>query len=246
MLALAGRLGVTAGHPGDGRHAAPDEAVARRLRDAVRARYDVATWRRVAQPIFDGCGSGGGTRWSPGSCTGDDFDRIEQLFEFFLVDPGIEPVVQTSRLRLAISAVQLFVQRCLLNLEPDVHPSAIDVRPLAVDEAVPGLGGQPQDLPVPGELARPGVPRRQDPPVPGAGEQPVPGDVTDDLAEEAFLGYLRALEGLARLDIRAMYVEEKSDPTANTRARGGADLRRAAPVLLPLLARTGCGRRGCR
>ena len=34
--------------------------------------------------------------------------------------------MQTSRIRLAISSVQLFVQRCLLNLEPDVSPVGID------------------------------------------------------------------------------------------------------------------------
>ena len=50
----------------------------------------------------------------------------DQLYEYFLIDPATEPVVQTSRLRLAISAVQLFVQRCLLNLEPEVPASLID------------------------------------------------------------------------------------------------------------------------
>lgn len=43
------------------------------------------------------------------------FARIEQLYEYFLIDPGMEPVVQTSRIRLAISSVQLFIQRALLN-----------------------------------------------------------------------------------------------------------------------------------
>jgi hypothetical protein len=40
----------------------------------------------------------------------------------------MEPVVQTSRIRLAISSVQLFIQRCLLNLEKQVHPSVINAR----------------------------------------------------------------------------------------------------------------------
>ena len=44
-------------------------------------------------------------------------ENSDQLFEYFLVDPGMEPVVQTSRLRLALSSVQTFIQRCLLDLE---------------------------------------------------------------------------------------------------------------------------------
>ena len=40
----------------------------------------------------------------------DGFTGPDDLYEYFLVDSATEPVVQTSRLRLAISAVQLFIQ----------------------------------------------------------------------------------------------------------------------------------------
>ena len=33
--------------------------------------------------------------------------------------------MQTSRIRLALSTVQLFITRCLMNLEPDVSPVSI-------------------------------------------------------------------------------------------------------------------------
>src|SRR5690606_23101942 len=48
------------------------------------------------------------------------------LYGHFLVDVEMSPCMLTSRLVLATASVQLFVQRCLLNLEPDVPPSAID------------------------------------------------------------------------------------------------------------------------
>ncbi|GJC89483.1 hypothetical protein ColLi_12321 [Colletotrichum liriopes] len=51
----------------------------------------------------------------------------DSLFEFFLVDVQTSPAVETSRLRQAISTVQLFVQRCFLGRESDhVSPSALD------------------------------------------------------------------------------------------------------------------------
>src|SRR5207247_2785724 len=61
-------------------------------------------------------------------------ESSNQLFEYFLVDPGMEPVVQTSRLRLAISSVPTFIQRCLLNLENanNGHPE-LNVAPSAID-----------------------------------------------------------------------------------------------------------------
>ena len=119
------------GRAGHGRHAdARRSPIARQLRDAVRAGYDVAAWRRVAQPIFDELRQRRRDALVAWVMHTDGFDRIEQLFEYFLVDPGTEPVVQTSRLRLAISSVQLFIQRCLLNLEPQVHPVGHQLRAL--------------------------------------------------------------------------------------------------------------------
>ena len=50
----------------------------------------------------------------------------DQLFEFFLIDTQMTPAMQTSRIKQAISSVQLFVQRCFLNLEPAVRPDALD------------------------------------------------------------------------------------------------------------------------
>ncbi|MGE3141211.1 MAG: neuraminidase-like domain-containing protein, partial [Thermoleophilia bacterium] len=96
-------------------------AVARDFRHAVRARYETGTWQRVAQPVFDRLRRAQRDALCAFVMHDRGFERLEQLFEYFLIDPGMEPVVQTSRIRLAISSLQVFVQRCLLNLEPEVH-----------------------------------------------------------------------------------------------------------------------------
>lgn len=52
------------------------------------------------------------------------------LFELFLIDVQMGTQIQTSRIKSAISAVQVFVQRALLGLEPtekDHAPFNIDV-----------------------------------------------------------------------------------------------------------------------
>jgi Neuraminidase-like domain/Tachylectin len=53
-------------------------------------------------------------------------DTPDKLFEYFLMDVQMEPCMQTSRIRHALSSVQLFIERSLMNLEPRVAPSAID------------------------------------------------------------------------------------------------------------------------
>ncbi len=98
----------------------------RELRDAVKARFAPDEWLRVARPIFDdlrGLQRDALTAWVR---TRQGLDGPEQLFEYFLLDPGMEPVVQTSRIRAAIGSVQTFIQRSLMNLEPGVAPGVID------------------------------------------------------------------------------------------------------------------------
>ncbi|KAF3917641.1 hypothetical protein AA313_de0206829 [Arthrobotrys entomopaga] len=52
------------------------------------------------------------------------------LFEYFLIDTQMGPELRTSRIRQAVSTIQLFVQRCLLGLETSkgVPTSAIDAK----------------------------------------------------------------------------------------------------------------------
>ncbi|MBL0317461.1 MAG: hypothetical protein IPP69_17515 [Flavobacteriales bacterium] len=48
------------------------------------------------------------------------------LFEFFLIDVQMDTCMETSRIKQAISSVQLFIQRCLIGLEDGIHPSVLD------------------------------------------------------------------------------------------------------------------------
>lgn len=215
VLSLIAQLGVAPEAIKRWATPAPTLAVARDVRDTVKAKYNQERWRRFAQPIFDHLRQRRRDALVAHIVHTGGFDRMEQLFEYFLVDPGTEPVVQTSRLRLALSSVQLFIQRCLLNLEPKVHPSAINsahwqwMKRYRVWEANRKIFLFPENWLEPewrddkthlySELE-------------GALSQ---ADLTNERAEAAFFGYLSKLEELSRLDIRAMYLEERPDPGSN-------------------------------
>jgi hypothetical protein len=191
-------------------------AVARDLKEAIKARFEPEAWQRVAQPIYDSLRGRQRDALAAHVMHEQGFAFLEQLYEYFLVDPGMEPVVRTSRLRLAISSVQLFVQRCLLNLEPQVPPSAIInagqwewMKRYRVWEAnrkiflfpenwlEPEFRGDKTSLfaELEGKL--------------------LTDDVSSELVEDAFLGYLRKLEELARLNVVAMHLETGDDPASN-------------------------------
>ncbi|GHO97434.1 hypothetical protein KSF_074820 [Reticulibacter mediterranei] len=48
------------------------------------------------------------------------------LYGYYLIDPQMGPCMMTSRIVQAISSVQLFIQRCLMQLELDAPPNAIN------------------------------------------------------------------------------------------------------------------------
>ena len=193
----------------------PDFNTARDLKDTVKARYDTEGWQRTAQPIFDQLRQRQRDALADHVMARLGFERIEQLYEYFLIDPGMEPVVQTSRLRLAISSVQLFVQRCLLNLEKEVAPSMINsehwqwMKRYRVWEANRKIFLFPENWLEP-EFRDDKSHLCQE--LEGALLQ---GDVSRDLVEDAFFAYLTKLQELAHLDIVTMTIEEKPDPSHN-------------------------------
>jgi hypothetical protein len=180
----------------------------RGLKEAVKARFEPENWQRVAQPIFDKLRQRQRNALVAYVMHQHGFARMEQLYEYFLIDPGMEPVVQTSRIRLAIASVQLFVQRCLLNLEPKVHPSTIKssqwewMKRYRVWEANRKIFLFPENWLEP-EFRDDKTHLFTE--LEGALLQ---GDVSADLVEDAFLNYLKKLDELARLDIVAMHIEE--------------------------------------
>ena len=191
------------------------DLIAENFKNAVKAKYTVDSWRPIAQSIFDKLRQKKRDALVAYLVKAKDFDNSNQLFEYFLVDPGMEPVVQTSRLRLAMSSLQTFVQRCLLNLEngnsnPDLNvaPSAIDadwwewMKRYRVWQANREIFLFPENWMVP-ELRLDKTDLFQT-----LESALLQGDVTADLANDAFFDYLKGLDLRARLDVVAMYLDQ--------------------------------------
>ena len=197
--------------------AAPSpDLIAANLKNAVKAQYTIDQWLPIAQSVFDPLRKMKRDALVAYLVNTLKLENENQLFEYFLVDPGMEPVVQTSRLRLAMSSLQTFVQRCLLNLENgntsnpsvNVSPAAIDadwwswMKRYRVWQANREIFLYPENWMEPemrtgmtdlferleGDLLQ--------------------GDITDDLANQAFLNYLDGLELRARLDVVATYLDQ--------------------------------------
>jgi Neuraminidase-like domain/Salmonella virulence plasmid 28.1kDa A protein len=194
--------------------ASPD-VIAGDLRNAVKAQYTADQWRPIAQSVYDPLRQKKRDALVSYLVETIGLDSVNQLFEYFLVDPGMEPVVQTSRLRLGLSSIQTFIQRCFLNLENGNSNAALNV----VASAIPAdwwpwmkryrvwevnrkIFLFPENWMEP-ELRLDKTDLFQA--LEGALLQ---GDVTRELAEDAFSEYLKGLDLRARLDIVASYLDQ--------------------------------------
>ncbi|ULA65337.1 MAG: Neuraminidase domain-containing protein [Nitrospira sp.] len=185
--------------------------IARGLQDAIKARAGEQNWPRVAQPIFDRLRQRQRDALVAYALHKLTYERLEQLYEHFLIDPGMEPVVQTSRVRLAIASVQLFVQRCFLNLEPQVHPSVLDAKRWQWLRHNPVWAGNRKLWLFPENVLEPEFRDDKTPLFEALEGALLQGDVSNDLVEDAFLAYVRQLDKIARLDLVAMHLEDHAD-----------------------------------
>jgi len=182
------------------------------LKDAVRANLDPAAWRETMQSVNDALRNQQRDALVAYILTHaqpmPDIDTADSLYEHFLVDVEMDACMQTSRIRLAISTVQLFVTRCLMNLEDQVSPSSIRadhwqwMKRYRVWEANRKIFLYPENWLEP-ELrdGKSSFFRELE-------SDLLKSDITDELAEDAFLAYLKKLDDVARLEIVGVHLQE--------------------------------------
>jgi pSer/pThr/pTyr-binding forkhead associated (FHA) protein len=187
----------------------PAPAIADGLQAAVRSRYAEADWLAVAKPINDTMrdlqrdalvafilqqlGDQGSA--SPTS----EINTPDKLYEYLLMDVQMEPCMQTSRVRHALSAVQLFTEMCLRNLIPQVSPQDIPSgwewrKRYRVWQANREVFLWPENW------LDPELRDNQSPFFTQTLGELLQGDMTDAAATTAYLGYLTNLESVAKLE----------------------------------------------
>ena len=118
---LVRRTGVTAGRLAGWARQRPTPAIATDVLAALRSRYDDTTWAAVFTPIADRFRTAQRDALVDLLLGRDDFNDTIALYDQLLVDPMMQSCMVTSRIRLAMSAAQLFIQRALMRLEDGVE-----------------------------------------------------------------------------------------------------------------------------
>jgi Neuraminidase-like domain/Salmonella virulence plasmid 28.1kDa A protein len=211
----------------------PSATTVRDLQSALRARYVESDWLNVLKPINDEMRALQRDalvayilhqfRVNPEKA---HIDTPDKLFEFFLTDVQMSPCMQTSRIRHALSSVQLFIERCFMNLEKEVMPSTIKdkqkqwewMRRYRVWEANRKVFLWPENW------LEPELRDDQSPIFKETISELLQSDINEDSAAVALLNYLSKLDEVAKLEPCGIhYVEndlgDASDDIAHVVAR---------------------------
>lgn len=131
-----------------------------------------------------------------------------KLFEFFLIDVDMTSRMNTSRLRQAISSVQLFVQRCLMNLETSVSPDSIKAKQWEWMKRYRLWEANRKIYVFPENWLEPELRHDKSELFKDLEGSLLQADITDEMAETAMFKYLSNLDSLAKLEIIGMYTEK--------------------------------------
>jgi hypothetical protein len=231
-LEIAGQMGISSSALVQAVTNEPDGAMARDLQAALRARYGDADWRDVVTPINDELRSLKRDalvayilhqmRISTDTDK-QNINTVDKLFEYFLMDVQMEPSIQTSRIRHALSSVQLFIERCLMNLEAGVLSGSLDAKQWAWRKRYRVWEANRKVFLWPENWAEPELRDDQSLHFKETMSELLQSDITEDSAATALLNYLSKLEEVAKLEPCGIHFVEgevgTSDDIAHVVAR---------------------------
>jgi peptidoglycan hydrolase-like protein with peptidoglycan-binding domain len=185
----------------------PGAIVVRDLQSALRARYDESDWLNVLKPINDEMRGlqrdalvAYVLRQMRENPTTAHIDTADKLFEYFLMDVQMEPCMQTSRIRHALSSAQLFIERCMMNLEPRVSPSILEANHWEWMKRYRVWEANRKVFLWPENWLEPELRDDQSPFFKEAMSELLQSDITEDKAAAALGNYLSKLEEIAKLE----------------------------------------------
>ncbi len=215
--------------------ASPDLTVSTLARAIFAANVDTAALTERLRPVSDRLRTAQRDALVAYLVQRDRLADVDALFDRYLIDVQMGSCMTTSRIKQAISSVQLFVQRCLLNLEGQGTSSATRVSPDSIDarrwgwmkfyrvwEANRKIFLYPENW-----LDVTLLPGRS-PQLRALESDLAQIELTQDTAVEAFLRFLERLAQIAHLTVISMAQEPGADGrrTVHILARTESDPRR--------------------
>ena len=212
-LKVVKRLGASAKQAGDWRKADIDliENDARDIKSAAKAKYEEEEWLKVAKPLRDALREQQREALVAHLLHVYRLRGPNDLYEHFLIDVEMDPCQMTTRVKQAISSVQLFMQRCQMNLEPGIAVRAEDVRRWKWMKNYRVWEANRKVFIHPENWIEPELRDDKSPFFKELENELMQNDITMDTAETALQHYLDKLDEVARLEVCGLCIQNEAD-----------------------------------
>ena len=181
------------------------------IKQAVRARLGEARWRETTRPLRDALREKQRDALASWLIGNADFADVLSLFDHLLLDVQMSACQLSSRVKQAISSVQLFVQRALLNVETQVKLDEGDVREWRWMKNYRVWEANRKVFLYPENYIEPELRDDKTPFFKELEDELLQGELTDAAAERAVLGYLEKLDDVARLEIAGLCQHQEAE-----------------------------------
>ena len=206
VIELAVRLGTTAAQLKAWAALDLTQTDAANAKQTARARYTLEQWYGIAPALRDVLREKQRDALTAYMLYLGGFGTTVELYNHYLIDSEMSACMMTSRLKLALSSVQLFLQRCLLNLEEEfIAVTAAEEwewrKNYRVWEANRKVFLYPENY------IKPELRITRSEIFDAAQSVLLQNEVTKDVAELALLRYLEELDDIANLEVAGSYHE---------------------------------------
>lgn len=198
--------------------------IAKNIQSAVKAKYDIKTWKRVATPIMNNLREkrrdalsafiiNKGFAPDPVNAPDDKvfFNDTNELYEYFLLDTEMSSCMKTSRIVLANSVTQLFMQRVSLNLEENLELTDEQAKEWAWRKKYRLWEANRKVFLYPENWLEPELRDNKSPFFKEMEEELLQVDLNNENAETIYKNYLQKLNEVAKLEIAQHYYDKESD-----------------------------------
>ncbi len=186
------------------------------IKRTLKAKYDEVAWIEVSTEVYNRLRTQLRDALVPYLLRKPEIKALglkdaNDLYGYFLIDVEMDACMLTSRLKQAIASVQLFVQRCLLNLEsPTIAAKQIDANQWKWMKNYRVWEANRKVFLYPENWIEPELRDNKSPFFKELESELLQGEVTNESVEKALNNYLEKLHDVARLDICGMYEDTEA------------------------------------
>jgi hypothetical protein len=175
----------------------------------LKSRFSASGWLDASRRIFDPIREASRDALVAYLVRKKELRDADQLFGLYFIDMQTNAFVLTSRIRQAIFAVQIFVQRCLMGLEikNGVAPSQINAKEWRITGRYPTWASLVQALLFPEHLLEPGWRDDKTPAFMAFENALRQSDATAATAERGYSDLLESVCGVASLEVCGTFLQ---------------------------------------